>query len=78
MINVNIIRNCSYLNSLQVEALLKKKYPKIVIMQCEFIGIDNEKFCYNVSEPDTSTKTGLRPFKVFVYMNDNGEVVADC
>jgi hypothetical protein len=79
MITVDTLKKCSWLNSLTLQELLRKKYPEDHVLTSEFIGITNSgQFCYNIGYQDIDLAgQGLTYCKVFVRVSDTGEVVAE-
>lgn len=78
MITAKTLAKCSHLNTLTLESLLQKSYPKDRVIQSEFVGITNgAQFCYKISFPDSDSKSGLSVTKMFVWEDSNGELVAD-
>jgi hypothetical protein len=76
MISADTLRRCAWLNSLTLEQVLRKNYPKDSVLRSEFLGISNgEQFVYSIVYPgdDGIAMTG----KVFVWENSTGELVAD-
>jgi hypothetical protein len=75
MITNETLRQCAYLNSISLEGLIRKNYPKDVVVQSNFLGITNSgQFCYDIAYPEEGE---LRRSKVFVYIDNNGKVTAD-
>ena len=75
MITVDTLRNCAWLNSLTLEALIREKYPKDSVISSEFLGITNGgQFCYNIAFPG---EEGLDYAKLYVWEDVNGKVVAE-
>jgi hypothetical protein len=79
MISVNTIRKCSFLNSITLEELLRKNYPKDTVIKSEFVGITNAgQFCYQIGYQDPDLKgQGLTFCKVFVHIDNDGNIIAD-
>lgn len=79
MITVDTLRRCSFLNSLTLEALLRKSYPKDRVLTSEFVGITNGgQFCYQIGYQDPELNgQGLTYCKVYVSVNSENEVEAD-
>lgn len=79
MITADTLRKCSYLNTIELEKLLKKSYPDDHILKSEFVGITNGgQFCYQIGYQDLGlVGQGLTFCKLFVWQNNNGELVAD-
>ena len=78
MITAETLRHCAYLHSLTLEGLLRKSYPKDSVLRSEFLGITNGgQFCYKIVYPDQDGKYGMATTKVFVWQDENGELVAD-
>jgi hypothetical protein len=78
MITAETLRQCAYLNSTTLEDLLRKNYPKDMVVQSEFVGITNGgQFAYKIAYPDSDSKNGLAVGKVFVWQDSNGSLVAD-
>lgn len=79
MITVDTLRRCSFLNSLTLEALLRKSYPGDRVLTSEFLGISNGgQFCYKIGyqDPDLNGQ-GLTYCKVYVRINSENEVEAE-
>jgi hypothetical protein len=75
MITVDALRKGAFLNTLTLEEILRKSYPKDRIIQSNFIGITNGGgFAYDCMFPG---EDGLERVKVFVNITDTGELVAD-
>jgi hypothetical protein len=75
MITVETLRRCAWLSSVDIEKLIRKGYPKDVVLAADFVGISNGgQFVYNVAVP---FEDGIEKTKVFVWQDNNGEVVAD-
>lgn len=78
MITAETLRKCANLSSIHLEKLIRKNYPKDMVIQSEFVGVTNaSQFCYKISFPDDNSKTGLGQGKIFVWIDDNGNVIAD-
>jgi hypothetical protein len=78
MITVDQLRKCAYLSATQIESLIRKNYPKDTVIQSDFVGISNgNQFCYKISYPDEQSKNGLSYCKVFVYIDSDGNIIAD-
>ena len=78
MITVDTITKCAYLSTLTLEEALRKNYPKDKILQSYFIGITNGgQFCYDISFPDSESKSGLSRSKVFVTLDVAGQPTAE-
>lgn len=77
MITVDTIRKCSFLSSTTLEGLLRKNYPKDVVIKSDFVGITNGgQFCYNIMYFD-DIEGENRWSKAFVWQDNNGDTVAD-
>lgn len=77
MITADTLARCAYLNSNQLESLLRKSYPEEMVITSKFLGITNGgQFAYNIQFPDTESKTGLASAKVFVSL-DGDKLLAD-
>lgn len=75
MITVDTLRRCAWLSSIHIEELIRKNYPKDTVLAADFVGISNGgQFVYNVAFPG---EDGVEKAKVFVWQDNNGEVVAD-
>lgn len=78
MIAAETLRKCAWLSSCHIEPLIRKNYPKDVILDANFVGISNAgQFCYSVSYPDENSKNGVGRTKVFVWLDDDGNIIAD-
>lgn len=78
MITAETLRRCAYLHNLTLEAALRKSYPKDSVLRSEFLGITNGgQFAYKIVYPDEDAKNGMAVTKVFVWEDNNGELVAD-
>lgn len=78
MITADLIKKAAWLSSIHIEQLLRKTYPKDVVVGCEFLGISNGKqFCYKISYPDTYVGHGVLHAKVYVWEDHNGQLLAD-
>ena len=78
MITAEKITKCAYLNSVQLESLLRVNYPKDVLIASKFLGITNGgQFCYFISFPDDEEKGGIAHTKVFVQTNSQGNLTCD-
>lgn len=78
MILADTVRRCAYLSSLQLEVLIRKNYPEDIVQFANFIGITNGgQFCYDITFPDADAKNGLGRGKVFVEVDQFGELKAD-
>lgn len=79
MITVDTLRKCSWLNSLTLESLIRKSYPEDHVLTSEFVGITNGgEFCYKIGYQDIDLAgQGLTYCKVYVRINDTGELVAE-
>lgn len=78
MITVDNLRKCMFLNTITLEDILRKNYPKDRIVQSNFVGITNGgQFCYDISYPDDTSKSGLSPGKVFVSLDTTGNLTAE-
>lgn len=79
MITADTLRQCSWLNTLTLESLLRKSYPEDRVITSDFVGVTNGgEFCYKIGyqDPDLNGQ-GLTYCKVFVRINDSGELVAE-
>ena len=79
MISVDTLRKCSFLNSITLEELLRKSYPKDTVIKSEFVGITNAgQFCYQIGyqDPDLEEQ-GLTYCKVYVYIDHAGNINAE-
>lgn len=78
MITAELIRKCSYLDSITLENLLRKTYRDDRVLKNEFLGITNgNQFCYKIVYPDQDAKNGMAVTKVFVWEDHNGDLLAD-
>lgn len=79
MITAEKITRCANLNSTQLEGLLRKNYPRDMVLSSKFTGITNAgDFCYTIQYKDEGSKTGLGIGKVFVNLDSTGDsLVAD-
>lgn len=80
MITADRIRKGSWLSSVHIEELIRKKYPKDMILSATFLGVSNgEQFVYECGYPDPKRPQKLGPAKtkVFVWEDYNGNLVAD-
>ena len=75
MIMADTLRKCAWLSATRIEELIRKNYPKDLIVQANFLGITNGgQFCYDIAYPG---EEGLEHGKVFVYENNNGQLEAE-
>lgn len=75
MISVDTLRRCSWLDSLTLEQLLRRSYPEDSVLNSEFVGISNAgQFVYNIVYPE---ENAVKRTKIFVWLNNNGELQAD-
>lgn len=79
MITVDTLRKCSWLDTVTLERILRKRYPNDHVITSEFVGISNGgEFCYKIGYQDIDLAgQGLTYCKVFVKLNDNDEPVAE-
>lgn len=80
MITADRIRKGAWLNAEQIEKLIRKAYPKDMILSATFLGVSNGgQFVYECGYPDPERAQRLGPAKtkVFVWENDLGSLVAD-
>ena len=78
MITADTIRRCAYLDSITLERLLRKSYPKDEVLRSEFLGITNGgQFAYKIVYPDQDGNMGMSVTKVFVWQDNNSELTAD-
>ncbi len=78
MLTAETIRRCAYIDTIALEKLLRKSYPKDSVIRSEFLGITNgQQFAYKIVYPDEDAKNGMAVTKVFVWQDNNGELVAD-
>ncbi len=78
MITAETLRQCAYLDTITLEKLLRKSYPKDSVLRSEFVGITNGgQFAYKVVYPDQDADKGMAVTKVFVWRDNNGHLVAD-
>ena len=80
MISANSIRKGSWLSSVHIEELIRKSYPKDIILSATFLGVSNGgQFVYECGYPDVlrPQRQGLSKAKVFVWEDDAGNLVAD-
>jgi len=78
MITADTIRRCSNLDSITLERLLRKSYPKDLVIRSEFLGISNgDEFVYKIVYPDQYGDMGISTTKVFVWEKGNSELSAD-
>jgi len=78
MLAANLVWRCSCIDTITLESLLRKAYPKDSVLRSEFLGITNgNQFCYKIVYPDQDAKNGMAVTKVFVWQDGNGDLVAD-
>ena len=78
MITAETLRQCAYLDTISLENILRKTYPKDSLIRSEFLGITNgQQFAYKIVYPDEDAKNGMAVTKVFVWRDSNGSLVAD-
>lgn len=78
MISVDTLRKCSFLSSPHLEQILRKRYPKDSVLRSEFLGISNgEQFVYNITYPGLGDPYNHKNCKLYVWLDSNGELVAD-
>ena len=80
MISSDSIRKGSWLSSAHIEELIRKNYPKDMILSATFLGVSNAgQFVYECGYPDylRPQRQGLARCKVFVYEDAKGELVAE-
>lgn len=78
MLAANLVWRCSCIDTITLESLLRKAYPKDSVLRSEFVGITNgNQFCYKIVYPDQDAKNGMAVTKVFVWQDSNGDLVAD-
>lgn len=82
MITANTLKKCAWLDQLDIERLLRKSYPnypKGRVQTSEFLGITNGgQFCYKIGYHDVEVRDQeLAHCKVFVWQNNNGDLVAN-
>ena len=75
MITAETIRRCSYLDTISLENLIRKNYPRDRVHSVEFVGITTgEQFAYNFTyHEDGEVNRG----RVYVTVNSDGKLVAD-
>jgi hypothetical protein len=77
MITADTLRRCAYLDTISLENLLRKAYPTDSLLRSEFLGITNGgQFAYKCAYFD-SNEDAEDICKVFVWQDNNGELVAD-
>jgi hypothetical protein len=75
MITVDTLRRCAWLDTITLEMIIRKNYPKDTVLAADFVGISNGgQFVYNVAFPG---EDGVEKAKVFVWQDNDGELVAD-
>lgn len=75
MITVDTLRRCAWLDTITLEMIIRKNYPKDTVLAADFVGISNGgQFVYNVAFPG---EDGVEKAKVFVWQDNEGELVAD-
>lgn len=78
MISADTLRKCAFLSQVHIEPVLRKKYPDDIVLKADFVGISNAgQFCYNIIYPDENSINGVSHTKVFVWLDDQGNVEAD-
>lgn len=80
MITANAIRKGSWLSATAIEDLIRKNYPKHMILSATFLGVSNGgEFVYECGypDPDRPQRDGLAFCKVFVREDHNGELQAE-
>ena len=80
MITADRIRKGSWLSATAIEELIRKSYPKDMILSATFLGVSNGgQFVYECGYPDVlrPQRQGLARCKVFVWEDDLGNLVAD-
>lgn len=80
MITADRIRKGSWLSSVHIEELIRKNYPKDMILSATFLGVSNGgQFVYECGYPDylRPQRQGLATTKVFVWEDELGELKAD-
>lgn len=80
MITADRIRKGAWLTAEQIEKLIRKSYPKDMILSATFLGVSNGgQFVYECGYPDPERAQRLGPAKtkVFVFETDDGNLVAD-
>lgn len=78
MITVDTLRRCAWMNSLTLEQTLRKFYPKDVVLAADFLGISNGgQFVYNIAYPSIDDPSKVARSKVYVWLDNNGELMAD-
>lgn len=78
MITAELLRKCSWLDTITLEKLLRKTYSKDSVLRSEFLGISNgNQFCYKIVYPDQDAKNGMATTKIYVWEDHNGELLAD-
>ncbi len=77
MITAETLRQCAYLDTISLENILRKTYPKDSLIRSEFLGITNAgQFCYSAVYFD-QIEGAEDVCKVFVWRDSNGSLVAD-
>ena len=72
MITADTLRQCAYLSTTTLEALIRKGYPKDRVVTSEFVGITNGgQFCYKIQYPSEHEKDKLALGKIFVWLENN-------
>ena len=78
MITADTIRRCAYLDSISLENLLQRGYSEDRVLRSEFLGITNGgQFAYKIVYPDQDGNMGMAVTKVFVWLDNNGDLIAD-
>lgn len=78
MITADTIRRCAHLDASKLESLLRKSYPKDSVIRSEFLGISNgNEFVYKIVYPDQDGNMGMAVTKVFVWLDNNSDLIAD-
>jgi hypothetical protein len=76
MLTAETIRRCAYIDTITLEKLLRKSYPKDSVIRSEFLGITNgQQFAYKIVYPDEDANNGMAVGKVFVSIKDNALLV---
>jgi len=78
VISVDTLRRCAWLSSLALEETLRKFYPEDRVLNSEFLGISNaEQFVYKIAYPSIEDPAKVATGKVYVWLDNNGNLVAD-
>lgn len=75
MITAETMTRCSYLDTITLEGVLRKSYPKDTVLSSKFTGVTNGgQFCYRISYPDDGA---VKHCSVFVWVDEEGFLQAD-